>query len=171
MKLDLRKDFDEIYAHLVHRVRTFDASSNHGPGDGESSVAMIDCGFQCDQAGWVAFVFDTRPDAEPDGEWNSFIEENLFERPHWQEAFESLETGPVDVLLPDGKKRKISGETEFEDFAALFGDLLKGVLLKARTDGIFKSLPKAKECHLGVEEQSGHYGWPNHEDRGNEDLA
>jgi hypothetical protein len=36
MKLDLRQDFDEIYAHVVHRVQTFDSSSNKGPGDGNS---------------------------------------------------------------------------------------------------------------------------------------
>ena len=77
----------------------------------------------------------------------------------------------MEVLLPDGKKRKITGETEFEDFVALFGDLLKDVLLKARADGVFKSLPKAEKCHMGVEEQEGRYGWPAHEDRGKDDLA
>jgi hypothetical protein len=171
MILDHRKDFQEIYAHLVERVKAFDGSTNQGPGDGDSPGAMIDFGFQCDQAGWVVLVFDTRPDAELDGEWNSFIEENLFERPHWQEAFESLDSGPVSVLLPDGTMRTITSETEFDDFVALFGDLLKGVLMKALTDGIFTALPKSTECHLGVQEQSGDYGWPNHEDRGKENFA
>ena len=170
-KLDLRKDFNEIYKHVVRRVRTYDPSTNAGPGDGTSPVHMIDLGFQCEQDGWVVLIFDTRPDAEPDGEWNSFIDENLFERRHWQDALLSLEHGPVEVVLPDGKKRKITGETEFVDFAALYGDLLKGVLLKARADGVFKFLPKAKECHMGVEEQEGRYGWPAYEDRGKDDLA
>ncbi|MFL5339647.1 MAG: ankyrin repeat domain-containing protein [Gemmataceae bacterium] len=170
-KLDLRKDFNEIYEHVVERVRTFDASKNAGPGKGSSPVHMIDIGFQCEQDGWVVLIFDTRPDAQPDGEWNSFIDKNRFERPHWHQALLALEDGSVEVLLPDGKKCKITGETEFEDFVALFGDLLKGVLLKARADGVFKSLPKAEECHMGVEEQEGHYGWPAYEDRGKDDLA
>lgn len=170
-KLDLRKDFNEIYEHVVERVRTFDASKNAGPGEGSSPVHMIDVGFQCEQDGWVVLIFDTRPDAQPDGEWNSFIDKNLLERRHWQEALLALEDGSVEVLLPDGKKRKISGETDFEDFVALFGDLLKHVLLKARDDGVFKSLPKAEECHMGVEEQEGRYGWPAYEDRGKDDLT
>jgi len=170
-KLDLRKDFNEIYAHLVERVRTFDPSTNAGPGGGSFPVHMIDFGFQCEQDGWVVLIFDTRPDAQPDGEWNSFIDENLFERRHWQEALLALEDGSLDVLLPDGKPRKITGETEFADFVALFGDLLKDVLLKARADGVFKSLPKGTECHMGVEEQEGRYGWPAYENRGNDDLA
>jgi hypothetical protein len=170
MKLDLRKDFDDIYGYLLDRVKAFDPKKNPGPGTGKT-VALLDFGFQCDQDGWVALVFDTRPDAEPDGEWNSYIEETQLPRPHWQQALMALETGSVDVLMPDGAKRKLTDETEFEDFVALFGDLLKSVLLKARADGVFKSLPIAKECHMGVEEQDGRYGWPNYEDRGKEDLV
>jgi hypothetical protein len=83
----------------------------------------------------------------------------------------ALETGTVDVSTPDGATRKLTGATEFEDFVALFGDLLKSVLLKARADGILKSLPTAKECHMGVEELDGRYGWPNYEDRGKNDLV
>ncbi|MBX7104731.1 MAG: hypothetical protein K1X57_11665 [Gemmataceae bacterium] len=170
MKLDLRKDFDDIYSHLVKRVKAFDPKTNPGPGEGKA-VAMIEVGFQCDQDGWVAVVFDTRPDAEPDGEWNSYVDEVLFARKHWQRALEALESGTVDVILPDGAKRELTGETEFEDFVALFGDLLKLVLLKARADGVFKALPTATECHLGIEEQDGRYGWPSYEDRGKDDLV
>lgn len=166
-KLDLRKDFDQIYKHVVKRVKTFNPKKNAGPGDGPS-VHMIDFGYQCDQDGWVVLIFDTRPDAGPDGEWNSFIDENLFARRHWHKARLALEDGPVEVLLPDGKKRTI---TEYEAFATLLGELLKGVLLKARADGVFKSLPKAKKCHIGVEEQDGSYGWPAYEDRGKNDLV
>lgn len=170
MKLDLRKDFDDIYAYVVKRVKAFDPRTNPGPGKGKS-VASIELGYQCDQDGWVALVFDTRPRAEPDGQWNAYIEKTRFDRKHWQKALETLEAGTVDVVLPDGGKRRLTGETEFEDFVALFGDLLKAVLVKARSDGVFKSLPTAKTCHMGVEEMDGGYGWPNHEDRGKDDLV
>jgi hypothetical protein len=171
MKLDLRKDFKDIYSYIVRRVRTFDPSENAGPGDGGSPVAMIELGYQCDQAGWVALVFDTRPKAAPDGEWNAYIEENIFERPHWQEAFESLETKTVDVVLPDGSRRKLSSDTDEGEYVAIFGEMLKDILLKAREEGVFQSLPRAKRCHLGVEEMDGGYGWPLYKNRGKEDLV
>jgi len=171
MKLDLREDFKDIYSYLVDRVRTYDPSKNHGPGPGNSPISQIEIGYQYDQAGWVALVFDTRPDAKPDGEWNSYIEQNIFDRPHWQEAFESLETEPLEIVLPEGSTREISDDTDEVECAAIFGELLKKVLLKARDDGVLKSLPRIKDCHMGVEEQDGHYGWPNFDDRGKEDLA
>jgi hypothetical protein len=164
MKLDLRKDFDDIYAHVVDRVRTFDLRKNAGPGKGKS-VTMIDFGFQCDQDGWVCLVFDTRPDAEPDGEWNSYIEETLFPRPHWQQM------GALDITLINGKNQKLVMPTQYQKYANILGDLLKSVFLKARADGVFKALPTAEECHMGVEEHDGAYGWPQYEDRGKEDLV
>ena len=36
--------------------------------------------------------------------------------------------------------------------------MLKGALLKARGDGIFKGLPHDLQCQLGVEEHDGRYG-------------
>lgn len=168
MKLDLRKDFDAIYAHVVQRVRDFNPAKNAGPGPKKAPISMMEFGYQCDQAGWVALVFDTRPDAESDGEWNAYIEQNAFECPHWQEAAEALENEAVNVTLPDGKKRKIA---EYEALVVLLGDLLKAVLLKARAEGVFQSLPKASRCSFGVEEHDGGYGWPQYEDRGKEDLV
>jgi len=44
-RLDLRKDFNEIYKHVVERVQLFDPSKNAGPGDASSKVHMIDFGF------------------------------------------------------------------------------------------------------------------------------
>jgi hypothetical protein len=44
--------------------------------------------------------------------------------------------------------------------------MLKALLLEARDAGVFKNLPTAKQCHLGVEEHDGRYGWPMYEDRG-----
>jgi hypothetical protein len=170
MKLDLRKDFDDIYAYLLDRVQSFDPKENPGPGRG-GTVTFIEFGFQCDQDGWVALVFDTRPDAEPDGEWNSYIENTLFARPRWKEAALALETGAVEATLPDGATRKLTEETDFETFIVIFGDLLKSVLLKARANGIFTSLPTAEACRFGVEELDGRFGWPNYEDRGKDDLV
>lgn len=171
MTIDLQADAREIYSYLVDRVRKFDPATNAGPGDGGSPISQIDFGYQYDQAGWVSLIFDTRPDAEPDGSWNSFIEENMFERPKWQEALELLETQPVEIVLPDGSRRVLPPEFPEEEYCAIFGDLLKNILLKARDEGVFNSLPKAEHCQFGVEEHDGRYGWPNYENRGQENMA
>ncbi len=170
-RLDLRKDFAEILAYVADRVRTFDPKSNDGPGKGKGKlVKFIEVGYQCDQSGWVALIFDTRPDAEPDGEWNAHIEGNTLDRPDWLSAFEGLEGGPLVVVLPDGKERKLR-KGSFDKLTTILGELLRDVLLKAKADGILARLPKAPGCEVGVEEHDGAYGWPVYEERGRENLA
>jgi hypothetical protein len=167
MRLDLRRDFKEIYSHLADRARNFHPSSNDGPGD-PGPVKMIEIGFEYSQGGWVSVVFDTRPDAEPDGEWNSHIEGNAFERPHWREAGEANTDEAITLVQLDGKEKELPAGTQL---AELLGELIKAVALKARADGVFATLPKAPGCELGVEHQEGHYGWPAYEDRGQENVA
>jgi len=172
MKLDLRKEFKELLAYVRRRVRTFDPADHGGPGNIESPITRIDFGYQCDQSGWVALVFDTRPKAKPDGEWNEYIEENVLERPRWQTVCEALiQNKPVDLVLLDGTAQKLSPDLKDEEYVAIFGDLLKSVLLQARADKVFSTLPKAEKCQLGVEETDGRYGWPKFKDRGKENLA
>jgi hypothetical protein len=167
-RLDLREDFAEILAYVANRVRSFDPKTKTGPGKGKL-VRQIHVGYQCDQAGWVALVFDTRPKAEPDGQWTLHIDGNTLERPDWIAAFESLGGGPLLIVLPDGTERKLR-KGSFDKLTTILGDLLKDVLLKARADGIFSGLPKAPRCELGVEEHDGGYGWPLYEERGRENL-
>lgn len=165
MKIDLQKDAKKILKYLKQRVRDFDPQTNAGPGDGET-VHQIDIGFDHEHWGFVAVVFDTRPNAAPDGEWNSFIEETSLAMPKWHEAGESLYEGKtVDFILHDGTARKLSESPDEEDYAALFGDMLKDVLSGARDDGVFGELPTAEKCSIGIEEQDGRYGWPIYEDR------
>jgi hypothetical protein len=168
-RLDLRKDFADIYRFISERVAFFDPATNDGPGKGKR-VTRIDLGYQFDQAGWVALVFDTRRDAEPDGQWNAHIVENWLERPKWLAASEANEDEPVLFVMPDGTKREIPPEG-YGEFATILGDLLKGILLKARSDGVFAGLPKASRCELGVEEHDGNYGWPVYEERGRDNFA
>ncbi len=167
MKLDLRREFDEIYAFLADRVKTFDPANNDGPGK-PGPVKMIEVGFEYSQSGWVAIVFDTRPKAKPDGEWNSHIAGNELERPEWLAAGEANLEGPITLVQLDGTEVELPEETEL---AEPLGALVKAVVLKARADGVFAGLPRAKRCELGVEHQEGAYGWPNYEDRGKENLV
>jgi len=167
MRLDLRRDFADIYSYLAGRVRDFDPATNDGPGD-PGPVKMIEAGFEYSQAGWVVVVFDTRADAEPDGEWNSHIEGNELERPHWLEAGEANMEGPLTLVGLDSTEVVLPPGAEL---AEPLGELVKAVLLKARTDGVFAGLPKAAGCELGVEHHEGAFGWPQYEARGEQNLA
>ncbi len=167
MRLDLRRDFADIYAHLADRVRSFDPSGGHVLGE-PGPVKAVEVGFEYAQAGWLVVVFDTRPDAEPDGEWTSLIEGNELERPHWLEAGEAMREGPISIVQFDGTEAALPSGTELAD---VLGEMVKAVLLKARADGVFAGLPKARGCELLIEHFDGGYGWPEYEARGQDNLA
>jgi hypothetical protein len=167
VRLDLRRDFADIYAYLADRVRGFDPATNDGPGD-PGPVKMIEIGFECAQDGWVVVVFDTRPDAEPDGEWTMHSEGAELERPHWLEADEANTDDEITLVRWDGTEAVLPPGTEL---AEPLGEMLKAVLFKARADGLFAGLPKAAGCEMGVEHLEGGYGWPDYEDRGKENLV
>src|SRR3984957_3065687 len=109
MNLDLRKDFADIYEYVKTRVASFGSAANIGPG-GPGLIRMIDIGFQCDQAGWVSLIFDTRPDAEPDGEGTRYIagNTNIFPGEHWHFVSEELEHYPVAIVTVDGSHSQLA---------------------------------------------------------------
>jgi hypothetical protein len=168
-RLDLRKDFAEVYAFVAQRVHSFDPAANDGPGEGKR-VSRIDVGFGLYQSGWMCLVFDTRRNSEPDGEWTMHIDETALERPRWAKACDAVEAGPLEVILPDGTRQKLPRGAA-DRLAVILGDMLRDVLLKAREEKIFAALPKTRQCELGVEEQEGSYGWPAYEKRRQENLA
>src|SRR5262249_21175148 len=58
-RLDLRKDFADVYGFVSRRVRSFDPATNDGPGKGKR-VSRIDIGFGLyHNDGWICLVFDT----------------------------------------------------------------------------------------------------------------
>jgi hypothetical protein len=166
-KLDLGKDFDAVYEYLAKRVRDFDPVNHNGLG-GPGHVKIIHLGFDFVHAGWVVVVFDTRPDAEPDGEWTSEIDGNELKMPHWRRASETNMEQAITLLMADGSQTEIPAKTEL---AVPLGDMLKGVLLKARASGTFAALPKSLGCELSVEHFDGAYAWPEYEARGAESLV
>jgi hypothetical protein len=167
VQLDLKRDFTEIYDYLAECVRCYDPAVGGGLGD-PGPVKLIEVGYEYSQAGWVLAVFDTRPDAEPDGEWTSLIEGNEFNRPHWLAAGEANMDGPITLVGMDGVSTVLPEGTEL---AEPLGKLVKAVVIKARADGLFAALPKAAGCELGVEHFGGAYCWPEYESRGEENLA
>ena len=164
VRIDLRREFADIYAHLADRVRGFKPKGGDVLGKA-GLVRMVEVGFECEQDGWVVVVFDTRPDAGPDGEWTARIEGNELERPDWREAGEG---GPIGLISLEGVESELDEDAEL---AEPLGEVVKAVLLKARADGVFAGLPKAEGCELGVEHFDGGYGWPAYEERGRENLV
>lgn len=167
MRLNLQQDFADIYAHLADRVRAFDPSGGNVLGD-PGPVKAVEVGFEYSQAGWLVVVFDTRPNAEPDGEWTRLIEGNELERPHWLEAGEANMDEPITAVKLDGRESELPSGTEL---AEILGEVAKAVVIKARADGVFAGLPKAAGCELGVEHFGGYYAWPVYEERGQDNLA
>ena len=168
VRVDLVRHAKKVRDYVAKRVRQQNKESPDAP------VKMIELGFDYSHGGFVALHFDTRPNAEPDGEWTVHIEGIELDIPQWNNAAEALGQMPVHFILPDGVKRTVpADDKEFnhEAFVGLIGDMLKNVLVSARADGVFEQLRKAERCELAVEDLEGHYGWPHYEDRGKENLV
>ncbi len=168
MTIDIREDVPHFLDYVKRRVAEHVAKSTTQKD--LPPVKMIDFGFEFGQANWVALVFDTRIDAEPDGQWTVEIEEVLFPRANWPIWHELPEDAVVHFLDLAGKKVNVM-ENPDEIICTIVGDALKHVLLTAREQGIFDPLPKAAGCELAVENIEGFYGWPMYEDRGKENLV
>ena len=169
MHLDLRKSARVLRKHIAERVRDYPLYFNEGPGKDEASIKQITVGYQFDQSGWFAMVFDTRRQAAIDGQWNSFIEPNAVDLPEWHKAYCVLGTNraSLDLTLLDGTKKSL-GDANEEEFALCIGMALRDVLIDAREKGSFEELPLASDCFLVVEEQGGYYGWSDREDTAKE---
>ena len=168
MQLDLRKAARLIRKQITQRVRDYPLYINEGPGRDEASIQQITIGYQFDQSGWLAIIFDTRPQAKNDGEWNSYIEPNAIEFDEWHRAFSDLvENGsPINLILPDGTKRKLGKGTTVEQVAESIGITIRDALLQARDNGVFAGLPLAPNCSYVVEEHEGYFGWSDQVEAG-----
>jgi hypothetical protein len=158
MKFNLKNDIMTLHMEFKRRVREYPVYVNSGPGEDSDPIVQITLGYQFDQAGWASFVFDTRPNAEADGEWQSYIEENAIEFAGWVNICEELyeNEGSVDVTQPNGKKVRLTTD---DDLAESIGVAMKDLLIACRDEGMFDNLPLADNCKLTVEEHEGQYGW------------
>ena len=161
MTLDLRADTALILDYVKRRVQDYPVYINAGPGKDDAKITQITLGYSFDQSGWVALVFDTRPDAQCDGEWQAYIEETWCELPHWWTSIEDFqERGKrLPVTMPGGSKTTIAPDAEQEDVAAVFGKALHKVLAQACKDNVFAGLPLAKSCLVVIEDHEGAWGW------------
>jgi hypothetical protein len=78
VKIDIRKETPALAAYIRTRVKQHSASKA-----GRKPTKIITFGYELGQAGWVVLHFDTRPNAEPDGDWTLEIDRLMLPRPHW----------------------------------------------------------------------------------------
>ena len=152
MQIDLKKDLPRVLKYVERRAKEFPDYVNAGPGEDEDEIRLITLGFQFDQAGWIALVFDTRPDAELDGEWQSFIEENAEPFDDWFNAFDDMceNDSTLSLIQHDGKRCSFTADSDMEEIAECLGLMCRDALEQARKKGLFKKLPLAADCRLAV---------------------
>ena len=100
VEINLKNDALRISKYIARRCKEYPVYVNAGPGRGEDPIRHVTLGFGIDQAGWVALVFDTRPDAQFDGEWQGFIEQNEESFPDWTKALDQMLEGESLVVTP-----------------------------------------------------------------------
>lgn len=154
--LDLRKEADAVYEFIVKRASAYKPTGRNVLGEA-GPVKFVVIGYEYAEDGWVAVVFDQRPDAEVDGEWTSCIESLVLKRARWVEAGEENSEAPLPVIQLDGTPATLPPGTEL---AVVFGEVIKSAALKARADGVFAVLPTAPGCEFHIEHFSGYWGWP-----------
>ena len=166
MRIDIRKDLPDFRAYLIERTKAHPANE---------PVGLIQLGFEFGQSNYIVLVMDTRPEAEPDGEWTNEIDAMIdngtaLMRPNlpiWHELPEGERVRFIDI---SGKEIDVMDDPD-NLICGIIGEALKQTLLTARTEGVFKNLPKHPRCQLGVENIEGYFGWPKYEDRGKENSV
>jgi hypothetical protein len=169
MLIDIRKDVPDFLAYIRQRVKEHLAISQKQKKP--KPVTRIDFGFEFGQGNWTVLVFDTREDAEPDGEWTTQIKKGtILKRPKWP-VWHKLPEGE-QVFFIDVKGRKVNVmKNPDEQICKIVGDAMTDALLTARDEGVFKPLVKSKKCEMGVENMEGYYGWPAYENRGKKNMV
>ncbi|WP_147866002.1 hypothetical protein [Stieleria maiorica] len=167
--IDLREEKKRIRAYIEQRVAGYADQENFGPGEPTDPIGLITLGFYAEQTGYIALVFDTRPDAEVDGSWTTFIDDdlNVFYVTEWCGLYAAIvEEQTVTMTDHLGREHIIrDNEISDEDLNALFGEMLTALMHELRDDGTFAKLPLRPDAFLVIEEFDGRYFWPTYETR------
>ncbi len=164
VKVDLAKDQQKIRRYIKRRIKEYPVYENCGPGEDEDPIQLVTLGYYLEQIGYFALVFDTRRDADNDGEWTLYIEDDLtlLPFPKWCSLLEAWYDGkPVELTLPGGKTCKVTQTTHtHERIAQIFGEVIRDAMISLRDEGALQPLPLADDAFLIIEEFDGHWGWP-----------
>jgi bifunctional DNA-binding transcriptional regulator/antitoxin component of YhaV-PrlF toxin-antitoxin module len=169
MIVDIRQDVPDFLAYIRKRVGEHLATSKKLKKP--EQVTRIDFGFEFGQGNELWLVFDTRPDAEPDGEWTVQVGKVAeLKRPQWPIWHELPDDEVVFFIDLNGEQINVMKSPD-KKICKIVGDAMKHALIEAREAGVFERLPKSERCELGVENMEGFYGWPKYKDRGKENLV
>ncbi len=160
MKIDLKKDRAKLRKYIEKRIRDYSVYENLGPGEDDAPIALITLGYYAAQGGYANLVFDTRPDADIDGEWTQYIAEetNTCPFPKWYAACMSIYDGkPVVVTETDGNVATVTDEMQLQ---LLLGNMLVGLLTELRSDGTLALLPLTQDAYMTVQEFDFTFFWP-----------
>ena len=78
-----------------------------------------------------------------------------------------MERTAVTILAPRGSS-VVRDETTLCKAVGLFFVEVAQALRKV---GVFKALPRAPKCYIGVSTVDGEFGWPAYEDRGPDNMV
>lgn len=169
MIIDIRQDVPDFVAYIRKRVAEQVATSRKLKKP--KQVTRIDFGFEFGQGNELWLVFDTRPNAEPDGEWTMQVDKVApLARSNWPIWHELPDDEIVFFIDLNGEKVNVMKSPD-KKICKIVGDAMKHALIEARKDGVFEQLPKAERCEMSVENMEGYYGWPKYKDRGKENLV
>lgn len=172
MHLNLKKDAEKAKEYLQKRIADYSPDENHGPGQSGDPIKLITVGYYAEQGGNLHLVFDTRPEAQVDGEWTIYIEDtNTLDFSDWCDWYEEVAMGrPGTATLHDGTtttlkfdlddEEELLEEEQLAELNAVFGEMLKSVVDQLKGEKWFQKLPLAPDAFLVIEEFDGHYFWP-----------
>jgi hypothetical protein len=166
---DLRKDYHEIGARITAGISSFCPSATAAT---YKPITRIDIKFDLESAAdgnpCVWAYLDTEPNGEPDSgtsETYDIMRQRAYRG--WSAPCNAAHNGiAVMVISPSGKKVVDNNDAFREAVGWFFVDLLKSL----RDQGAFKFLRCASHCYLGVDGDTGEFGWPCYEDRGPDNM-
>ena len=169
MKLNLQKDSQKVRKYIERRIKDYPHYVNVGPGDDDDPIRLITLGYYAEQGGYVALVFDTRPDAEVDGQWTVHLDETtMLELPKGCDFYEQACEGKQVVFVSYGGTEEVLqfpiededdllDDKSLEQLNAVFGEMLTRLMHDLRDDGTLAKLPLAKRAFMVVEEFDGNF--------------
>lgn len=164
MRVELAKDQKKVRRYIQQRIKEYPDYVNEGPGRDEAPIQLVTLGYYLEQTGYFALVFDTRPDADSDGEWTLHLHDDvtLLHFPKWCSLIRAFYNDkPINLVLPHGGSCEITRKTHtHESIAEIFGEMLRDTMIALCNEGALESLPLADDAFLIVEEFDGRWGWP-----------